>query len=104
MQKEQVSLPREDYYLIIEKDILKDSVVTYSGKIDPLIKCPVQLNMKSSYFCVSHALGSRLKATAIFFGKATAIDMYKLYILEVSGQSSPSPPTFFTLHFRQRET
>lgn len=24
--------------------------------------------------------------------------MYKLYILELSGQHSPSPPTFFTLH------
>lgn len=58
--------------------------------------CPAE-HEKRLFLCVSCSW--KLSQDNYFiFGKVTAIDMYKLYISEVSGQSSPSPPTFFTLH------
>lgn len=58
--------------------------------------CPVE-HEKQLFLCVSCSW-KLFQGNDFIFGTVTAIDMYKLYILEVSGQSSPNPPTFFTLH------
>lgn len=47
---------------------------------------------------MSLALSRGLEAAIHLFGRVTAMEMYKVYILEVSGQSCPSPPTVFTLY------
>ena len=81
MKKEQVSLPVEDYYLIIEKEDLTERLYSDSVRIYTVINgvcimpLAVQLNMKSGYFCVSWAPGSCLWAAISFFGRIAAMGM-----------------------------
>lgn len=109
-KKEQVTLPLEDCYLIIEKDNTTEKTVQwftvknthwwafffFLTTVHNSCSCPVQHKMQLLlHLRLSVALSKQLFH---FFGDGTAINMYKLYILEMSGQYSPSPPTFFTLH------
>lgn len=59
---------------------------------------------KAAIFKQPMLLEDQYSFFSLVFSKVTAVDMYKLHISKVCGQSSLHPPTFFTLNLeRQRE-